>query len=318
MGKIKRFFICNVVLSFILIGSLYSLSWIWVRHVNEQTMRFLELENNKINNLKIINIGSSHTMYGIKYPRELMAYNLGLLDQMYDYDLKILKKFSNKFDKECIIIIPVSIFSFTGGLKSNIYSYIHFLDKKDFLKMDKKEYILNKYFSITQPIKNIFKMLRYLSSFVENKKIYKKYINYPQNLSLKERQREAVYTKKLHLGLIHKEEVFENDFGMNQLKEILKFCENNNFNPILVSTPQTYLYNEEIGEKNYQERIYNNILEVEKQLGKKYLYLDYSHDKKFENNLEYFFDDDHLNEKGAEYFTEILLNDIKSHGYNFE
>lgn len=122
-----------------------------------------------------------------------------------------------------------------------------------------------------------------------------------------------------HLGIGTENIKYHNDknIGINLLKEILNFCEEKNFKPILISTPQTYLYNEQIGEENYQERIYDNIKEVENKMNKKYLYLDYSHDKRFINNLEYFSDDDHLNEKGAEYFTQILLNDLRINGYSF-
>ncbi|MGL5057877.1 MAG: hypothetical protein ACRC6A_11020 [Fusobacteriaceae bacterium] len=41
------------------------------------------------------------------------------------------------------------------------------------------------------------------------------------------------------------------------------------------------------------------------------IYLDYSHDKRFKNNLDLFADDDHLNKKGAEIFTKIVLEDLK-------
>ena len=119
------------------------------------------------------------------------------------------------------------------------------------------------------------------------------------------------------MGITDKKFAHDKNIGIKQLIDILEFCEERDFKPILISTPQTYLYNEQIGEKNYEERIYDNIKEIENKMNKKYLYLDYSHDERFINNLEYFSDDDHLNEKGAEYFTEILLNDIKSYGYSF-
>ena len=39
-------------------------------------------------------------------------------------------------------------------------------------------------------------------------------------------------------------------------------------------------------------------------------YYDYSHDERFETNLQYFGDADHLNPKGAIYFTNLLLEEI--------
>ena len=97
----------------------------------------------------------------------------------------------------------------------------------------------------------------------------------------------------------------------------LDFIEKKGYRVILITTPYTELYNIAVGENNFQKRIYDNIKKIENILGKNFLYLDYSHDKRFVNNLEYFMDSDHLNEKGAEYFTKILLEDIKNKGYNF-
>ncbi|MGL5903203.1 MAG: hypothetical protein ACRCZO_11005, partial [Cetobacterium sp.] len=84
---------------------------------------------------------------------------------------------------------------------------------------------------------------------------------------------------------------------------------------ILVTTPQTYLYNERIGKNNYEERIYSKIRKINELFENKLIYLDYSHDERFENNLDLFYDDDHLNKKGAEIFTKIVLEDLKSKGF---
>jgi len=39
-------------------------------------------------------------------------------------------------------------------------------------------------------------------------------------------------------------------------------------------------------------------------------YYDYSHDKRFSENLTYFSDSDHLNTEGAKYFMEIIANEV--------
>lgn len=320
MKKIKKFFITNIILSFILVGSLYFLSWIWINYTNESSVKFLELERNKnINNLKIINLGSSHTTYGIKYPKNIKGYNMGLSSQKFYYDFEVLKKYYKKLDQNCIIIIPISIFSFYNGydVKDITPNYISFIDRKALIGLTKEEYLLGKHFSITQPLSRIPKIINYICISLENKKMEKTFVKYSKNLSLEEKRTAAIGTAYSHLGVNDKRFSHNKEKGIKLLIDILNFCEEYNFKPILITTPQTYLYNEQIGEKNYQERIYNNIQLLEKETGKKYLYLDYSHDERFENNLEYFSDDDHLNEKGVEYFTEILLNDIKKYGYDF-
>ena len=102
--------------------------------------------------------------------------------------------------------------------------------------------------------------------------------------------------------------------GINRLLEILEYNEKKEYISILCIVPTYYLYNGELEKADKQifyNRINRNVKNVEKILNKDYVFLDYSHDKRFEKNVNYFMDDDHLNEKGAEYFTKILLKDIE-------
>ena len=310
MNNSKKFFIYNIVLNLLVLLIFIFFNFIYTNYLCEENVKFLYLENSKINNLKIVNVGSSHGHRNIKYSQNLNAYNLGASSQDFYYDLKILEKFKNKLGENCIVIIPISIFSFYNGNKlDNINkNYIPFLKRKDILNISRSEYFFEKYFSVIQSFSKRKKVLEFIRMSFKKKKMDRNFITYRKDLSLEEKKMEAKKTAFYHLSINESIEI-----EMNNLKNIIRFCEDNNFKPILISTPQTYLYNEEIGEKNYKERIYNNIKEIEKQLNKNYLYLDYSHDQRFENNLEYFFDDDHLNEKGAKFFTEILLNDISKY-----
>lgn len=312
MNKKKKFFITNIIISGILLIILSFLNIFWLKYSNEGSNMFYNFPKEK---LKVVNVGSSHGKYGIKYPKEIVSNNLSSIGQKFYYDYSILKEYSKYFSENCIVIIPISIFNFYDGNEIE-ERYIPILKKENFLNLSSLDYFKKRYFSVCNSMKNMRRNLEYLF-YVLLKKEKGPKLEYSRNLSLEEKKEEAIKTSKDHLGKENSTHIYSKEIGIENLKKILKYLEDNNFRPVLITTPQTYLYNEEIGEKNYQERIYNNILEVEKQLGKKYLYLDYSHDKRFENNLEYFFDDDHLNEKGAEYFTKILLNDIKSNGYNF-
>lgn len=136
---------------------------------------------------------------------------------------------------------------------------------------------------------------------------------------MEERKRESISTVQGHLGIFNKEYSVKN--AEKDFINLITYIESKKWNYVLITTPFSYLYNENIEKYQkgaFKERIYDNIKEVEKRLEKKFVYLDYSHDSRFENNLEYFFDDDHLNEKGAKYFTEILLEDLKKLGYNID
>lgn len=302
MSRVKKFVIYNMILSLVLVSTLYGLSWIWINYKDENNVKFFQLERKDAKNLKIINLGSSHTCYGIKYPQNIRGYNLGIVSQNFYYDQKILFKYGNKLDKNAIVIIPISIFSFYSGFNTEEIdkNYVSILNKKDILHLKNTEWFLLKYFSITQPFNKIFKIITKHGT-----------LQYHENYTFDKMKTDSLEAMKRHL----KENNSKIDIQL--LCNTLDFIEKKGYRVILITTPYTELYNIAVGENNFQKRIYDNIKKIENILGKNFLYLDYSHDKRFVNNLEYFMDSDHLNEKGAEYFTKILLEDIKNKGYNF-
>ncbi len=302
MNRVKKFVIYNIVLSLILLSTLYSLSWIWINYKDENNIKFFQLERKNIKNLKIINLGSSHTYYAIKYPLNINGYNLGLPSQNFYYDQKILFRYENKLAKNAIVIIPISIFSFYNGLNTEEIdkNYVSILNKKDILHLKNTEWFLLKYFSITQPFNKIFKIITKHGT-----------LQYHENYTFDKMKTDSLEATKRHL----KENNSKIDIQL--LCSTLNFIKKRGYRVILITTPYTELYNIAVGENNFQKRIYDNIKKIENILGENFLYLDYSHDKRFVDNLDYFMDSNHLNEKGAEYFTKILLEDIKNKGYNF-
>lgn len=294
MLKNKRYFQIIILLLGIYICILYILSHIYVNLISE-TKEFFKI-NKK---LEIINLGSSHSYYGIKYPQNVKARNLALSSQNLYYDSKILKKYESQLQSKGKVVIPISIFSFydKDNLDNNEWlndRYHAILEYKDIYGGTRKKEFLIKNMYLFYDGKAIISLIKFLKNSRVNK--------WPkEKLTLSEKIDEANITTERHLK--------NKKFDLKNIKNILEICQNNDLIPILITTPQTYLYNERIGNKNYRERIYNNIKELEKNY--KFIYFDYSHDDRFENNLELFYDDDHLNEEGAEYFTKILLEDIE-------
>lgn len=242
--------------------------------------------------------------------------NLALSSQSLYYDLQLIKKYENRIKENAIVIIPISIFSFYSHFNEEINKrYVHLLEKKNILGIDNKTYFLTKNFSILYPPTTMFEKLRNL----KNNDTLILGIRKSKNLKLEERKRESISTVQGHLGIFNKEYSVKN--AEKDFINLITYIESKKWNYVLITTPFSYLYNENIEKYQkgaFKERIYDNIKEVEKKLGTKFIYLDYSHDSRFENNLEYFFDDDHLNEKGAKYFTEILLKDLKKLEYKID
>lgn len=314
---LKKFTLSNLIISFMLIIGAYFISSYTRFYTDSQIFKFRKYLNLENNTVKIVNLGSSHGAYGIYFPlTDNKKMNLGINSQSLYYDLQLLKKYEGKIEENSVVIIPISMFSFYSHFREEInQKYVHLLEKKNILGVDNKMFFLTRNFSIFYPPSNILKIVKNL----KNNNDLISGVRYSRDLKLEEKEKESISTVKTHLGISEKAYSIKN--AEEDFIDLINYIEKNNWKPILITTPFSYLYNENIEkyqEGAFKERIYDNIKEVEEKLGQKFIYLDYSHDKRFENNLEYFSDDDHLNEKGAKYFTEILLQDLKTMGYNID
>lgn len=284
---------------------------------NQFYMKFIDENGARFNNVKkekveLINVGSSHGKFGIYYQNN-EGINLAESSQGFYYDYKILKKHSPMIKENTIVIIPVSIFSFYQGrnLKKDSLTYMNSLDFEDLIGVSFKDYYSNKYFGfLSKPTK----VIKYFVACLKNKKIAKNTeITMPRILSLEEKEKEAIKTSKRHTGKGGEDSINENPkIGREDLKEIINFLKEVNARPVFVTTPQSLFYNKYVSLDDYEKRIYKNLKIVLNELDIQIPYLDYSHDQRFENNLELFSDDDHLNRTGAIKFTEILITDLKT------
>lgn len=282
-------FIFGLVL-IVLLGQFYK------KYIFEEN-KFLRVPDH----LKIINLGSSHGQYGFLYPDGEDAFNFGIESQPYYYDLKILKKYSDKLEPNSIVLIPVSIFSFydVEWLDEFNERYYGLLDFKDIYNGKKEMYYLWNFSPLLYSGKKLLEIFQYLQQAIIRKELFFKESTSPNDLNFEGKVKEAQTTSKRHLS--------STNLNFTYINEILEFCEEKNFKAVMVVMPQSYLYNDQIGEFNYRERITSKI----ELLKIKPIFLDYSHDARFERHLNLFLDDDHLNRKGAKQFTTIILNDLK-------
>ncbi|WP_300622473.1 SGNH/GDSL hydrolase family protein [uncultured Fusobacterium sp.] len=311
----KKFMMYNITFSVLFLITIYFISEVYWTHYDYEKKKYYYYNKLLEDSVNTVVLGSSHTKFGIILSNFEM--NLAKDSQNFYYDLKLLEKYRGKIRKKALIILPISIQSFYNSKNKEIDNgYINILRKENIKNINIINYILKGKFSIFFPPTNFFRLFSSI-----NDKINKFYY-YPPNLEENIRKIESVETVESHLGIkktLERNYLFKN--AEQDFINLLNYIEDNNWRYVLITTPFSYLYNENIEKYQpgaFKERIYDNIKEVEKKLNKKFVYLDYSHDERFENHLEYFFDDDHLNEKGAKYFTEILLEDLKKLGYEFE
>lgn len=96
----------------------------------------------------------------------------------------------------------------------------------------------------------------------------------------------------------------------NIMDSLLLSCKNENINVVLIHSPIYYKYSELLSDSLLMRKIY-------REYASKYSipFLDYSYDN-ICYDTNYFFNAMHLNKKGAEKFTRMLVHDLDSLGYS--
>ena len=256
-------------------------------------------------------LGSSHAQLGVNfglYPN-IQAFNFALSQQSFSYDYNLLTHYIHHFNKNAVLFIPVSYFSFRQSQKS--------IDE-----------IKNRYYRIL-PVKliynsNYIEKIQYgiLPVLSAGKKL--KYIIYdsPENeINIFEAPylQKSVDTNAITHIAYAKIESWENEVSTSDtmqiaqniayLEKIIDLCIMHNLTPILVTFPViATLYN--LYPKDKKEEFYKTIYTVAQKRDVRYI--DFSNDVRFISN-ELFFDSDHLNYAGSKILTEILLEIAQSY-----
>ena len=101
-----------------------------------------------------------------------------------------------------------------------------------------------------------------------------------------------------------------NQEELDALKSIIALCKENNWIPIMITTPFTSEYNDYIWRESpeYMEAIYSLIYDVAEETGVEYF--DYSRDARFCSNHNLFLDGDHLNKEGGRLFVDVINDEV--------
>lgn len=260
-------------------------------------------------NIDIGNLGTSHAQYAFVYDDlDLVGFNFALPAQRVYYDEKIFEKYIENFKEGSTLIIPISYISFYLGYDNENFEdfnkmYYPFLSIKDIKKPKLNEYLKYKALPIITAESNI----KY--AFIKEEKAYEpKPIYRVSTMPIDKMKEESIETAGRHLEFIEEGRKDKDKF-VAIVDDIIAIAIKNNIKPVITTTPFTIYYNE-----HFSEDFYKEFEETIDKLLEKYpdvKYLDYSHDPRFENSPEYFFDSSHLNLEGGKLFTKIILEDIR-------
>ncbi|MCI6714739.1 MAG: hypothetical protein MR523_07330, partial [Lachnospiraceae bacterium] len=94
---------------------------------------------------------------------------------------------------------------------------------------------------------------------------------------------------------------------IEELYAIIDYCQTHDITPVLITTPFSMYYRDLVSDE-FLEKFNATVTKIASDTGVSYY--DYSADERFRDNLDYFSDSDHLNDQGAEYFMDILCDEI--------
>ncbi len=261
-----------------------------------------------VTQVKVGNLGSSHGLYDFNYEAlEMQGYecfNFGNTSQSYDYDFAILKEYAQYMDEDSIMLIPVSYFSFNNEVvnekeaEAMSLRYYHCLSPENIPNYDPYIDITTNKLPILTAGEDILKLfpnlrLSIVALAAEDNEI-----------DTEEFTRMAQERYSRHFD--NKEEYFLPERIQN-LYDIVNYCKEQNITPILITPPFSEYYQDLVSETFIQE-FQETVNTIVSDTGVEYY--DYSCDARFRSNLAYFMDADHLNDEGAAYFMEILINEI--------
>ena len=254
------------------------------------------------------NVGSSHGAYDFSYgniiSRGYSCFNFANTSQSYNYDYAVLKEFGHYMTNGSVLFIPVSYFSFNNEVTNSTEAeamsirYYHFLSPKNIPDYDPYVDIVTTRLPILSAGGDILQLFPTLNATLTAHAAN-------DGIDVEEFARRAQDRYSRHFD--NKEEYFMPE-RIEELYDIIDYCKENDITPVLITTPFSKYYADQVSQDFLQEfQATVNMVVNDTDVN----YYDYSHDGRFYENLEYFSDSDHLNETGAAYFTDILWDEVE-------
>lgn len=281
------------------------------REINDQkymdTVKFTLLKDNP-QQIEIANLGSSHGACDFVYDaitqRGYSCFNFANTSQSYNYDYAVLTEFGQNMTAGSVLFIPVSYFSFNNEVINSVEAesmslrYYRFLSPNNIPDYDPYIDIITNRLPILSAGKDILQLFPKLNTVLTAHAA-------DNGINTEEFIRRAQERYSRHFD--NKEEYFMPE-RIENLRDIIDYCKQNQITPVLITTPFSTYYNDLVSQ-DFLKEFYETVNTVASDTGVNYY--DYSHDERFGANLEYFSDSDHLNETGAAYFMDIIWNETE-------
>lgn len=290
--------------------------------------------------ITMVNFGTSHGLAAFQYPEDNsgeIRYNLALSGEDIYHDFQTLKQFTDHLAEGCIVALPTSYFSFCMSTDTPSQKRYYLYLDKEYIRDFSYETLINaKYLPVLRSgefiIKNLINdqdidvggMMMNDGNNSENSQSgvltvsAKAVEEQGDNISaLQKMDEELAYHAKGRVVSWRSGYMITGRKYMAEnteiLAEMVEYCYNHGFKPVLVTTPIYKALNNEFSDEELKECYFNNIDKVVEKTGVPYLNL--SHDEVLSGNAEFFGNSDHMSDLGAEMFYKEYVSFLKSIGY---
>ncbi|MBR2732370.1 MAG: hypothetical protein IKD72_10355 [Clostridia bacterium] len=273
------------------------------------------------------NFGTSHGLASFRYPEDgVVRFNFALSGEDIYHDFATLKQFADHLAPGCIVAIPVSYFSFCMSTQEPSQKrYYLYLDRQ-YLREFSFETLLNaKYVPVLRSgefiIKDLIKDQEMdVGAAMMEDRTDVPVSEPPAKAAAETGAAQAAADAALlahakgraeswRAGYMNAGRVFIPD-NIRLLTEMVRFCNDSGFRPVLVSTPIYSALNAQFSQEELQTCYFDPMAAVQASTGAPYL--DLSHDSVLSNEPAFFGNSDHMTKAGAEAFYERYTAFLKA------
>lgn len=289
--------------------------------------------------IKMTNVGTSHGLCSFRYDEnDKTKYNLALSGSDIYHNYTTLQQFADHLAPGCIVAIPTSYFSFCMSTdEPSQKRYYLYLDKEYIKGFNYETLISAKYLPVLRSgeflIKDIIKdqdinaaeMMDNAEEMVVPATEVTSESTPPansDNTGVQQTEEEKMHKDlAVHAAgrcqswrlayMIPYERYMDDNTAI--LTDMVNFCIEKGFRPVLVTTPVYHSLNEEFEDGELDKYYFGNVKKVAEETGVPYL--DLSHDQELSYEPAYYGNSDHLNKLGAERFFQKYTDFLKDLQY---
>lgn len=276
--------------------------------------------------ITLANTGTSHGLASFCYQNDISdtVFNFALSGEDIYHDFCTIKQFSGHMADGCVIAIPTSYFSFCMSVDEPSQKRYYVYMDKEYLRGFNYETLINaKYLPVLRSGEFLFKdLINDQDIDVGGMMVGTAEKDTATTAEVVAKANGAKETA-LHSHALGRAESWRSGFMLvgekhmsanrQLLIDMVNYCIDQGWKPILVTTPVHCTLNEAFTEEELEQYYFSNVRAVQDATGVPYY--DMSHDDVFSHTAEYYENSDHLNKDGADAFTAAYLEYLTEIGY---